>query len=107
MKENSGAGRSYPGTIAVTIYFALFAYVALRAYHLSFTHDESLSYTILKGNESLKNTANHHVLNTYLMECCSWAFGGSELSLRLPNVLSFFVYLFCSYKLLKDTNRTV
>lgn len=75
------------------IYVALFIYVAIRAYTLSFTHDESLSYEIINGNEQLANTANNHVLNTTLMALSSALFGNSEFALRLPNVLAFALYL--------------
>jgi len=88
-----------------TVSLLVAAYVAYRAFHLSFTHDESLSYSILKGNEVLRETANHHVLNTWLMMTCSALWGDSELSLRLPNLLSFVMYVIVCYLLLKMTDK--
>jgi len=81
---------------------SLFALVVYRAIHLSFTHDESLSYEIIKGNTDLKGTANYHYLNTVLMNISSVLFGDSEISLRLPNVISYLVYLIFCYGFLKN-----
>lgn len=72
----------------------LFMYVGYRAYHVSFTHDEALTYTIIRGSEEWTLTANNHWLNTYLAKAFSAVLGYSELALRLPNVLAFGFYLF-------------
>lgn len=87
-----------------SVFFGLFLLVVFRAYQLSFTYDECLSYTILKGNIALKDTANHHFLNTWLMALCMFLFGESPFSLRLPNVLSFLIYLWVCYQLLRSAN---
>lgn len=80
---------------------SLFAYVAYRAFHLSFTHDESLTFSILFGNEIYTNSANNHLLNTYLMDFCLRIWGDTEGVLRLPNVFGFIIYAFFSYKISK------
>ena len=87
----------------VIIFIALFLYVFLRANSVSFTHDEGISYKIVKGDHGWARTANNHVLNTFLMSRCSALFGDTELSLRLPNVLSFLVYLIFSFYILKES----
>ena len=80
--------------LTLVSFTALFVYVIIRSYTLSFTHDESLSFYIIEGNKTfLLETANHHVLNTTLMAVCKYLFGNSEFALRLPNVLSFALYL--------------
>lgn len=56
------------------------------------THDEALTYKIIRGDEILKGTANHHWLNTQLSALSSYIFGAKELILRLPNILSFAVF---------------
>ncbi len=84
---------------------SLLIYVIYRASTLSFTHDESLSFTIIKGNLDWVLTANNHLLNTQLMSIFSRAFGDSELSLRLPNVLSFLLYSFFCLKILQLTKN--
>jgi hypothetical protein len=85
----------------------LFIYVFVRAYELSFTHDESLSYTILNGNEVFAATANNHILNTKLMALSRNLFGNSEIALRLPNVLAFLVYMLSSYLIIRRTKSTI
>lgn len=80
----------------------LFVYVALRGYFLSFTHDESLSFQIITGDLLLGSTANNHILNTLFMKICHKLFGDSEFSLRLPNILSFALYLYGTVSLLKQ-----
>lgn len=88
----------------ITLYvfsFALLAYVAWRAYFLSFTHDESLSYTILLGFHQWVGTPNNHLLNTFLMGIFRYLFGDSEFVLRLPNVLAFVLYLYAVITILK------
>jgi len=77
----------------------LFSYVAYRAVHLSFTHDESLTYIygIRPGLASILansfDKANNHFLNTLLGHLSSILFGVTELSLRLPNVIAGLLYL--------------
>lgn len=84
-------------TISVFLYtgvsILLFIYVSYRAHNLSFTHDESLSYTIIRGDNSKIYTANNHLLNTVFMASSSYLFGESEFALRLPNILSFALFL--------------
>jgi hypothetical protein len=93
--------------VFLVVFTGLFYYVFYRAQHLSFTHDESLSFTIINGNEGLKGTANHHVLNTWLMAICSYLFGNNELSLRFPNVIAFLLYLVVCYKLFNRSSQIV
>lgn len=84
----------------------LFCYVGYRAYHVSFTHDEALTYTIIKGHEEWVLTANNHWLNTYLARAFSAVLGYSELVLRLPNVLAFGFYLFILDRLYREFARS-
>lgn len=86
-------------------YLSLFIYVVLRAINLSFTHDESLSYAILFDNQMAIQTANNHLLNTILMWISNLFFGNSEIALRLPNVLSFGLYLYASFVIFKETKN--
>jgi len=74
------------------VFLSFLAYISTRAYKLSFTHDESLSYTIVEGDKTWVGTANHHPLNTLSMFISSVLFGNNEFALRLPNVLSFLLY---------------
>lgn len=72
----------------------LLCYSVYRANALSLTHDEALTYTIVKGEGwSVEQTANHHPLNTALMKASYALCGNSELALRLPNLLAHLAYL--------------
>jgi hypothetical protein len=83
------------------------AYVLYKAYSLGFTHDESISYLICKGDWGWMGDPNNHRLNTFLMQLSGSVFGYSEFSLRLPNVLAFILYFFSVYFLLKRVqNKT-
>lgn len=83
-------------------------YISIRAYALSFTHDESTSFTIIEGNTEWVDTANNHILNTLLMTSSCNLFGNSEFSLRLPNVLSFVLYMIgCFYMLKYSKNNWI
>jgi hypothetical protein len=80
----------------------LLTYTAYRSWHLSFTHDESLTYSFVAGDSSWRGTANNHPLNTRLM---SWTYrwlGMSEWSLRLPNVVAHLLYLTFGLLLLRE-----
>ncbi len=88
--------------IALLLFLPVLAYVVYRAASLSLTHDEALSFTIVKGDATWKVTANHHWLNTWLMKLTHGLFGSSELALRLPNVLAFVLYGWASAKLLRS-----
>ncbi|NUO03460.1 MAG: hypothetical protein HUU01_22840 [Saprospiraceae bacterium] len=91
----------------IALFAALFSYVLIRASGLSFTHDESLSYTIIKGSPLWATSPNNHTLNTWLMGICSTLFGDRELSLRLPNVLAFLVFSTFVFLLLKGAKSSL
>ncbi|HAO22124.1 MAG: hypothetical protein BWK80_25495 [Desulfobacteraceae bacterium IS3] len=85
----------------------LTGYVGARAYLLSFTHDEALSFFIIKGDAYLAKTANHHVLNSLMMSVCSYIFGDSELSLRLPNILALMIYMISCFLMLRRLGHPI
>ena len=85
----------------ILIALLLLTYVAYRAATLSFTHDEALSYQIIKGDEGLRSTANHHLLNTWLMQLFA-LISESEWCLRLPNVIGFVVFAFFALKIMQS-----
>lgn len=84
--------------------FSLLTYVVFRAVTFSITHDECLSFSIIQGLPFQVNSANNHVLNTFLMDWSSYFFGTSEIALRLPNVISFGFYLLGVFLLVKNKN---
>ena len=93
--------------IFLGITVALFVYVILRAYKIGFTHDESLTFTILIGKSNWLLTSNNHWLNTILSYLSFKLFGSSELALRLPNVFSFLIYSYYCYKLVVEKSTCI
>jgi hypothetical protein len=86
----------------------IFAYTLIRAIKLSFTWDEAYSYLefvrngILVPEKYETMSANNHLLNTWLNIHLINYFGVSEFVLRLPSLCSHLLFLFFSYKLVKD-----
>lgn len=80
----------------------VFVYVSWRAYRVGFTHDESLSFTLIQGDLTQCWTANNHWGNTLLMWISASIFGNAEWALRLPNVLSFLVFSYSIYLIHKN-----
>tara|TARA_R110002049_G_scaffold100145_5_gene244001 strand:- start:4562 stop:5998 length:1437 start_codon:yes stop_codon:yes gene_type:complete len=87
----------------VLVILLLIIYVILRAYYLSFTHDESISFKIILGDSNFVYTANNHYLNTLLMSISNSLFGDNELALRLPNVLALILYSLGGFLILKTS----
>src|SRR3989344_4832721 len=86
----------------------LFAYTTYRAAVLSITWDEAFSYLQFVRHETFipakyeMMDANNHFLNTWLnIYFVKW-FGVSELVLRLPALIAHLLFLFFSYKLIKN-----
>jgi hypothetical protein len=88
-------------TLLIIASVVLFTYSSLRATVLSFVHDESLSYTIISGAPSFSGSSNDHPLNTWAMRWTSRLFGDQEWSLRLPNLISYVLYLVAGLCLLR------
>lgn len=91
----------------------LLLFVAYKAAITSFTHDESytyLHYVNLRFLDILnfKNSyTNNHILNTIFMKFSEMTLGTSEFTLRLPNIIAFFVYSTFTYFILKMHNRVL
>jgi len=90
----------------------LFAYTCIRAWHLSFTIDESFSF-LFYVLDSYKNIfhfklldPNNHVLNTFLMKCFSTWFPLSELTLRLQSLIAHAFFMLFTWLLVKNFKNT-
>src|SRR5665213_114914 len=90
----------------------LLAYTAIRAWKLSFTIDESTSF-IFYSLDSYRHIfnytrleANNHALNSALMKFFSSWLPLSELTLRLPGLLSHILYMVFTWLLFKDLKNT-
>ena len=81
--------------------FAVFSYVLLRSYNLSYTFDEITSMQIATGDDwyMFTTNSNNHILNTILMRASIWLFEISEFTLRLPNALGCLFFLGFAYKI--------
>jgi hypothetical protein len=82
----------------------LVIYLGLRANTVPLVHDEGATFFfyIQTGKFWFYNAhwdANNHVLNSLLTWLSYRFFGDSPFALRLPNVLSFVVFLFYTWKL--------
>ncbi|WP_300661076.1 glycosyltransferase family 39 protein [Fluviicola sp.] len=91
-------------SVQITYYLSfllVFSYVIIRGFSLGITHDEALTYKIIQGDEILRETANHHWLNTHLSAFFASLFGAKEFVLRLPNILSFAIFWFYLYRIAK------
>jgi hypothetical protein len=86
----------------------LFAYVAFRAYFLSFTHDEGFTcqhflYPSLKEIFLYSNPVpNNHLLNTLCIRFLFSILPLDDFTERLPNVLLYLVYLAFSWRITRD-----
>jgi hypothetical protein len=79
----------------------LFGYSLIRMIRLSFTHDESLTYTILLDDPTWRGSANNHPLNTRTMRWARHWLGDQEWALRLPNLIAHGLYLISGMFLLR------
>jgi hypothetical protein len=97
--------------LLVSTVVVLGGYVGVRAWVLSFTHDESLSYfgsiqAPLSSTLLSRGTdANNHPLNTLAMWLGDTVFGPSEIALRWASPVAFGVYVVALVVLLRRVER--
>jgi len=97
--------------IILLLSIAIFSYIATKATVSSFTIDESYTYLHYVHHSfmdilSHKNPyTNNHLLNSLMMKYSEKALGTSEISLRLPNLIMFLVFLIYTFLLFKKSNR--
>jgi len=97
--------------VVVSVLVVLGGYVAVRAWVLSFTHDESLSYfgsiqaPLSSALLSRGTDANNHPLNTLAMWLGDAVFGPSEIALRWGSLVAFAVYVVALAVLLRRVER--
>lgn len=86
-----------------------FVYIFYRAATLSLVHDEAYTFTNYAKYASIQDIvfyknpiANNHLLNSLLINfIIKLPYGEHEIFIRLPNVLSFMVYSFSIFGILK------
>ncbi len=89
------------------MYAVVFVGIAYKAFTVPITHDEG--WTVIKYlDESVwdimmypDNWPNNHILNTLLAKVSAGIFGVSDWSVRLPNLLFFWVYAIGVYRFLR------
>src|ERR1043166_8151742 len=94
-----------PSTALIFIGAELFLYILLRAFLVSFTHDEGLTvmeyatrpWAVINN----VNWTNNHLLNTWLCRLNLDWFGPSQIALRWPNVFAGLLYIIFAARLLK------
>jgi len=92
----------------------LMAYATIRAYKIPMTVDEATTFLVYV-QFPLKNVflnipvnTNNHFLNTLLIRVSTTIFGDSDLSVRLPSLLGYLMYVIFSFKLLSAiSQRTI
>lgn len=94
---------------ALTI-LLVFAYVVLRAIYVPTFHDEAATFFHYIVSEKFLPyqahwDANNHILNSAFSYFCYKVFGAEQWSIRLPNVLSFLIYGFFSFKIAGQISR--
>lgn len=104
MKKNSFLYLSF------IVFLCLFLYVIAKAINYPITHDEAGTvfqyvdykpYSIWNIMFWYHPLGNNHILNTLLTKLSVAIFGMKIWSLRLPNILSFLVFFYFSYQLVK------
>lgn len=94
--------------LAYLIIFLAFLYCSIRAYLLSITHDEAITFLIHASGSfseiftfALSITSNNHLINTVLIKILINIFSLSEFVMRIPALIGFGLYLLGTLKLLQ------
>ncbi len=92
------------------IFLLITIYLLLRAAFVEPLHDESATFLFFIEPESvigqgIVQDANNHLLNSFLGTAIYHFFGENFFLFRLPNVLSFALYFWGVYTLVKPINR--
>ncbi len=94
-----------PKTLFIVFAVVGIYYVVMRSVEVGFTHDESITYTMAKGEKGWLLTANNHWLNTASSFLFARVFGYSEWALRLPNVLAYFLFVGFVYRVFVESEK--
>ncbi|HEX8517510.1 MAG TPA: glycosyltransferase family 39 protein [Bacteroidia bacterium] len=105
----------YAKIICLAVGLLLLTYTGIRAYKLSFTHDESYSYLYASqdsfmeiiSNRTKEISPNNHILNTLFMKLFDNTTGSSEFSLRMQSLVAHVIYLLFGFLILRKFNSPV
>lgn len=91
----------------ILIYALAFSLSLFKVFHVPITHDE-VATTVHYANFSVwqimmypDTLPNNHILNTIFTKIFLLFFGNDQWVVRLPNLLSFFLYTFGVFRILK------
>jgi hypothetical protein len=90
----------------------VFLYVLIRAINVGITYDEACTIMDIVPQTWMdiltyrSATANNHLLNTLLIKLFYLTGNHSVFVSRLPNILAFILYLFFTYKLVRQFSHT-
>lgn len=86
---------------------ALYVYIIARAYMVSMTHDE-VNTCIVYAPKAIWDIVtytdpipNNHILHTLLVKLCENLLGISQITVRLPNLLGFSLYLLSTWAFMR------
>lgn len=89
------------------VFGTVFVYIIFKVLNVPITHDE-VATTVHYNNFNVWEIMmypdpipNNHILNTLSTKFCIFLFGSESWSVRLPNLLSFLIYAFGAYRILK------
>jgi hypothetical protein len=112
MSQAKRINESAYSVFAKLLFLAIFIYLILRAYFVEPLHDEVATFFhyietgIFWGDEALLD-ANNHLLNSFLSHQLYLWFGPNFFFLRLPNLLSFILFYWALYQLVKPINKAL
>ena len=99
--------KSFCNTLTILLILVAFSYTCVRAYLLSMTHDEAITYLNHASGTFFEIftyagpiMSNNHLLNTILIKIFSNLFGASEFVIRMPALIGHGLYLVAVYKIL-------
>jgi len=97
----------FPDYLTIVVIIFVFVYAAIRAYCLSITHDEAITFLNHARGSFLdiltyrgQIPGNNHLLNTLLIKIFTNLFGISEFVIRIPALIGLGLYLIGVYKIL-------
>ena len=94
------------------VFGLLFVFLIIKAIQMPVLHDEiaTFFYYVQSDNYLPPNAhwdANNHILNSFLTNISYHLFGNEPIALRLPNVITYLLYLFAAYQLTKSLKNNL
>lgn len=91
--------KALSGTVYVALIAVLSFIIVYKSIYLPFTFDEMVTWERYTNNAGIKDillntdgSSNNHILNSISIKVCQLVFSDKPWTLRLPNVISFFLF---------------